>query len=91
MVLQLISFFIRHSLDGIRRTHPRNFTLVAVLAEVLLYLQEQRTIAEGGTTLHALAAARTEVLVDGIFKVRFLHELPRDGSRRTKLVLGSRI
>ena len=91
MVLQLICFFVRHSLDGIRGTYPRNLTLITVLAEVLLNLQEQRTIAERGASFHALAATRTETFIDRIFEIRFLHELACDGTRRTELVLGSRI
>ena len=91
MVFQLICFFVRHSLDGIRGTHPRNLTLITVLAEVLLNLQEQRAVTEGGTTLHALAATRTEVLVDSIFEIRLFHELAGDCTRRTELVLSSRI
>jgi len=91
MVLQLISFFVRHSLDGIRGTHPRNLTLITVLTEVLLNLQEQRTVAEGGASLHALAATRTETFIDRIFEIWFLHELACDGTRRTELILGSRI
>ena len=89
MILQLISFFVRHSFDSIRGTHPRNLTFITVLTEVLLYLQEQRTIAEGGASLYALTTTRTETFIDSIFEIWFLHELARDGTRRTELVLGS--
>jgi hypothetical protein len=57
----------------------------------LLYLQEQRAIAERGASLHTLTASRTEIFINSIFEIRFLHELARDGSRRAKLVFGSRI
>ena len=78
---------MRHSLDCIRGTHPCDGAFVAVLTNVLTDLKEQRTVAERRTSLYALGTASAEVLVDGIFKIRFFYELTGDGTCWAQLVL----
>ena len=91
MIFQFIGILARDTLDGIRRTHAGNLALVALLAQVLLNLQEKRTVAKTGTALDTLSATVAEGLVDGIFKVGLLYELARDGACWAHQILCRRV
>jgi hypothetical protein len=80
MVFQFISMSIRYTLNGIRGTYLGNGTFIALLTLLLVNLQEQGTITKRRASLHALATTRTECLIDGVFKIRLLHELTFDGT-----------
>ena len=89
MVFQFIGMSIRYTLNGIGRTNPGNGTFVALLALLLVNLQEQGTIAEGSASLYAFATTRAEILINGIFEIGLLHKFPGDGSCGTHHVLRS--
>ena len=91
MVFQLIGRSYGYTLDGARNADLRYGTLVTLQAPLLLYLEEQRAVAERRTALHTFSTTVTEVLVNGIFEVGLLNKTPRDGTCRTHQILGCRI
>jgi hypothetical protein len=79
----------RHPLDGIGRTDPCDGTFIAVVAEIMLDLKVQGSIAERGTSLHALGTAYAKIFIDLILKIGLLNEFSLQCSRGTKLVLST--
>jgi hypothetical protein len=62
-----------------------------LLAQILINLQEKRTIPEGSASFHTFATTSAEFLVDGIFEIWLLDKLTPDGTRGTHQILGCRI
>jgi hypothetical protein len=52
-------------------------------------LQLKRAIAKSSTSLNALTATVTQLLINLVLKIGILHKLSFDGTGRAKLILGS--
>jgi hypothetical protein len=63
-----------------------NCTLVAVDADVVLYLHVKGSVSKNRAPLDALAAANAEIFVDRILIIRQLDEFPVNGGGRAELV-----
>ena len=62
--------------------------LVALLAEPLADLEEERSVPKCGTTLHAFAASDASLLVDGVFEIGIFNILALDGVSRATQIFG---
>lgn len=70
------------------RADFRNAALVALLAEPLTDLEEERSVPKRRTTLHAFAASDASLFVDGIFEIGILNILALDGVSRATQIFG---
>ena len=62
--------------------------LVALLAEFLPDLEEERPVPIRRAPLHAPAASNARRLIDGVFEIGIFNVLALDGVRRTTQILG---
>ena len=62
--------------------------LVALLAEFLPDLEEERPVPIRRTPLHAPSASNARRLIDGVFEIGIFNVLALDGVRRTTQVFG---
>lgn len=67
----------------------RNGTLIALLAILLVYLKEQRTVAKRKTAVRTFSAAYAQILVDDVLEIRRFNLAPPNGIGRTQLIFGT--
>ena len=73
-------------LNRFRRTVQSDGALVALFAECLIDLQEERPVAEGDATVDAFSATDAQVFVDDVLEVRQLDFTAANRTGRTELV-----
>ena len=89
LTFNLVWFTGWYPADGFGRTVRGDGALVTIQTAVVPDLHMKGTVSKGGTPFYTLGTADAELLINDIFKIRFLDKPALNGCSWTELILGT--